>query len=65
MIAYTMEFAFKLRDQVLIKEIGRAGVVEALLVDSLGPQYRIAYWNDGVRKSEWLYAEEVERRADS
>lgn len=62
MSAVAIEFAFKLGERVLIQEIGRCGVVDSLLVDSLGPQFRVAYWNDGIRKSEWLYAWELESR---
>lgn len=55
-------FLFDVEDRIIVREIQRPGVVEALLVDSRGPQYRICYWADRSRKSEWLYPWEIELR---
>lgn len=53
---------FKLGDRVIIKEIQRPGRVEAIMLDGLGIQYRIALWDNSERKSTWLYADELETR---
>lgn len=55
-------FDFDLGDKVLVREIKRPGVVEALTIDFLGPQYRIAYWDNSERKTVWLKAGELEGR---
>lgn len=55
-------FAFNLKDKVIINEVQRPGVVEALMVDFLGPQYRVYYWDNGERKTVWLSADELSLR---
>lgn len=55
-------FRFNLEDKVIIREIQRPGVVEALTVDFLGPQYRVVYWDNSERKTAWLKVDELERR---
>jgi hypothetical protein len=55
-------FAFDLGEKVIIREVQRPGVVEALTVDFLGPQYRVIYWDNSDRKTVWLKAEELESR---
>jgi len=51
----TIKFKYDIADKVFIFEISRPGIVEALLVDGLGEQYKVAYWHEGVRRAEWLY----------
>lgn len=55
-------FNFDLNQRVLIREIQRPGRVEALMVDFLGPQYRVAFWDNGDRHTAWLPADELEAR---
>ncbi len=38
-------FKFDLNQRVLIREVQRPGMVEALTIDFLGVQYRVAYWD--------------------
>ena len=61
-IRLVQNFKFNLRDKVLIREIHRPGVVDSLIVDNLGPQYRVCYWNDSNRKTEWMYGWELDLR---
>jgi hypothetical protein len=58
----TEHFKFNLEERVIINEIQRPGVVEALTVDFLGPQYRVCYWDNSERKTVWLKAEELTSR---
>ena len=58
----TEHFRFDLGDRVLIREIQRPGKVEALMVDFLGVQYRIVYWDNSKRENAWLGADELEAR---
>jgi hypothetical protein len=55
-------FKFDLRDKVIIREVQRPGVVEALTVDYLGAQYRVVYWDNSERKTTWLHADEIDPR---
>ncbi len=55
-------FVFDLNDPVLVREVQRPGRVEALMIDFLGPQYRVAYWDNGDRKTVWLQADELTLR---
>lgn len=55
-------FKFDLNDKVIIREVQRPGVVEALTIDFLGPQYRVVYWDNSDRKTVWLKAVELDRR---
>jgi hypothetical protein len=58
----TEHFKFNLSDKVIVKEVQRPGRVESLMIDFLGPQYRVAYWDNGERKTVWLNADELELR---
>lgn len=55
-------FAFNISERVLIREIQRPGKIEALMIDFLGVQYRVSYWDNSKRESLWLSAEELEAR---
>ena len=57
-----VHFAFDLGAQVTITGISAPGRVNSLLVDALGVQYRVEYWDHGDRKFAWLVAEDLERR---
>lgn len=63
MAARTITFAFNLEDRVIIKEVQRPGVIEAIAIDFLGVQYRTVYWDNSERKTAWLRADELEARA--
>lgn len=56
-------FVFDLNERVIIKEVQRPGVIEGLLIDFLGVQYRVAYWDNSERKTVYLKADELEWRA--
>lgn len=58
----TESFAFDLNARVLVREVQRPGRVDALMVDYLGVQYRVSYWDNGDRRSVWLLADELGAR---
>lgn len=58
----TEQFKFDITNKVIIREIQRPGTVEAMTIDCLGTQYRIAYWDNSERKSVWLSADELASR---
>ncbi len=53
------EFAYDIKDRVMILAIERPGRVEALMIDFLGVQYRVCYWDCAERKSIWLSEDEL------
>lgn len=56
----THHFAFDIHDQVKIIEIDRPARVVGLLVNQEGQcEYRVVYWLDGKRETEWVFAEEI------
>lgn len=55
-------FEFDLNSRVLINEVQRPGSVDSLMVDYLGVQYRVSYWDNGDRKSVWLKGDELSAR---
>lgn len=58
-----VEFDYSVGDRVMLIEIDRPGVVTSLIRDNDGLQYRIVWWDNGSRKSEWLHSFEI-RAAD-
>lgn len=55
-----VEFHHPIGAHVKIVETDHPGIVTGLLMDSLGDQYRVVWWNNGERKQEWLYSYEIE-----
>lgn len=58
----TEVFQFNLGDRVTINEVQRPVRVEALMIDFLGVQYRVAYWDNSDRRTTWLAADELTAR---
>lgn len=56
----TLESKFNLKDEVLIKSISMKGVIDSILWDISGMQYRVIYWNDSQRYATWMYEYEIE-----
>ena len=57
-VSYSFDFALK--DRVKVIAISVIGTVDGLMATNDGTQYRTLYWINGDRKSQWLYAEELE-----
>lgn len=55
----TIEFEFSLGQRVKITEVETKGRIDSLSVDNRGPMYRVVYWLDGDRHTEWLYPWEL------
>lgn len=57
----TVSFEFGIKQRVQVKELSRPGIITGLMVETDGGLiYRVAYWNNGDRKIEWLFAEELD-----
>lgn len=51
---------FEIGQKVMIREVQRPGRVDMVQIDSIGVQFRVAYWIDGERKNTWLYFDELD-----
>ena len=60
-----IEFDYAIEDRVEIVEIGRLGVVEAMSTSVNGHEYRVVFWNNGDRKSEWMRPWEITKSSKS
>ncbi len=54
----TITFDFAIGQQVKTP-IDQPGTIDAISFDIRGPMYRVIFWYDGNRKSEWLYPWEL------
>ena len=45
--------------KVIVKAIDQAGIVDEISIGHNGMSYRISYWWEGKRFSEWMNAEEI------
>jgi len=56
----TVEFRHDIGDSVKILSIRMVGQVDSMSKDINGLMYRVIYWNNGERYSQWLYDWEIE-----
>lgn len=54
-----IEFEYDVGDQIEIIQLKRPGYVLSLWYGQRGITYEVAYWSDGDRKSEYLFAFEI------
>lgn len=57
------EFEFGIGAKVTIKAISVPGIVDAVMSTTGGSEYRVVYWWNGGRLSQWVYASELEVRS--
>ena len=55
----TENFNLNLGDKVTVIEIKRPGIIDSIMVDEGGHQYRVVYWFDGTRHASWVYEGEI------
>jgi hypothetical protein len=51
--------SFAIGQRTHIKDAGIDGTVQAVLFNAEGVQYHVAYWLDGIRRIEWVFAHEL------
>jgi hypothetical protein len=56
----SFDFDHKPGDSVTLIALKLPGHVSGVLRDSDGAQYRVVWWWDGQRRTEWLYGHEIE-----
>ncbi len=56
----TESFAFDLYDEVQLLDINRPGKVTGISIDRFGTQYRVLFWHESARRSEWVDEQEIE-----
>ena len=57
---HTVTLQFSLKQRVRVKDINRTGVVTGITIDGEGLTYRVVYWDNSQRRSEWLFDFEIE-----
>ena len=55
----TVKFKYDIGDRVRVEAVEMCGRIEALMADIQGNMYRVLYWNDGQRYSQWVYDWEI------
>jgi hypothetical protein len=60
MSAKVVEFAYSVGQKVKVVPLALPGYVEALCLDNQGLTYKVVYWSEGKRESQWLYDWEIE-----
>lgn len=55
----TIDYEYSLGESVRIKAINVIGHIDSLSYNDNGKMFRVVYWNDGTRYSQWVYAWEI------
>lgn len=55
----TIPFAFALHEKVIVIAIDRPARVDAQTNEQRGLMYRVIYWSEGSRKTEWVFGDEL------
>jgi hypothetical protein len=58
-VIHTVKFKYAAGDKVRLIGVDLPGTVLSALIDSEGPQYRVVWWWNGTRRSEWLHEFEI------
>jgi len=61
---HTVKFKYASGDKVRLIGLAIPGTVLSALTDSEGLQYRVIWWWEGTRRSEWLHEFEIEPAGD-
>ena len=54
-----VDYKWGIGDRVTVAEITRPAVVDAVMSSKGAVEYRIIYWDDGVRNVVWVYEWEL------
>lgn len=54
-----IDFDYKTEQDVKILAIDVLGKIDALMYQNKEKKYHVIYWDDGQRKSDWVYSWEI------
>lgn len=54
------DFGFSIGQRVKLVECGLRAVVQQVLFNMDGIQYQVAYWDERIRRVEWVFVSEIE-----
>lgn len=54
------DHGFAIGQRVVLAEPGIKAIITQILFNADGVQYQVAYWDDSVRRVEWVFASEIE-----
>jgi hypothetical protein len=55
----TKDYGFSIGQRVELVECGARAIVQQVLFNTDGIQYQVAYWDDRIRRVEWVFASEI------
>ncbi len=53
---------FELNDRVTLIAIQTEGFIDGIMHEAKGTSYRVVYWDNCERYSEWCYSHEIEKK---
>jgi hypothetical protein len=53
------DYGFSIGQRVELAECGLRAIVQQVLFSVDGIQYQVAYWDDNIRRVEWVFASEI------
>lgn len=58
-MSVVVTFLYDVGDKVFIEQAQISGIIDAMIAEVSGYQYRVVYWHDGIRNSVWVYSNEI------
>lgn len=55
--------AYEIGEHVWLKDAGKKALIQQILFSFDGVQYQVAYWDDSVRRIEWVFPCEIKKIA--
>ena len=53
------DFGFFIGQKVYIPEASLYARIQSIMLDSDGIQYRVVFWDGSIRKTEWVFKNEI------
>jgi hypothetical protein len=53
------DYGFSIGQRVELSECGLRAIVQQVLFSVDGIQYQVAYWDDNIRRVDWVFASEI------
>ena len=63
-MSVVVTFLYDIGDRVMVEQAQISGIIDALIAEVSGYQYRVVYWHDGSRNTVWVYSNEISLISD-
>ena len=54
------DYGFSIGQPIVIVQHGICGYIQQILFNTDGVQYQVSYWDDSIRRVEWVFAHEIQ-----